>query len=185
MPKADATGLAPEESADYTPSRTPFVGAGGFGLLRFRSSLASTFRRYTPQPARQVKIKSISWVKSRTAEALGLKREDRPAAFVRRSESQFCLAILRLGYRSCLHIASIRSHSPAPVYTLASIRQDRNPRKRAGNGPTPRTQQCHSLQLGTCQERVTDLSWMRVVRVRRCVPDIRIPANMANPDNSR
>jgi len=36
------------------------------------------------------------------AEALGLKREDRPAAFAGRSESVF-LDLLLVGYHSCLH----------------------------------------------------------------------------------
>jgi hypothetical protein len=53
MPKADATGLAPEESADYTPSRTRirFVREGTDGLVRFVPR-CFYFPRYTPQPTR-------------------------------------------------------------------------------------------------------------------------------------
>ena len=55
MPKADATGLAPEESADYHPPAHITLCAGGFG---FCSSLLSTFRRLHAPSLRQVKIKS-------------------------------------------------------------------------------------------------------------------------------
>jgi hypothetical protein len=66
MPKADATGLAPEKSADHhPPAHDSFV----------REGLVCN-------------NKSISLVKSLSG-GLGPKREDRPAAFAGRSESVF------------------------------------------------------------------------------------------------
>jgi hypothetical protein len=108
MPKADATGLAPKKSADYNPPAHDWFVCGRVWLLLL------AFRRYTPSALGQLKIKSHFFGEVSERRPLGLKREDRPAVFAGRSESQFCLAPLRLGYRSCLHKASILSHLPAP-----------------------------------------------------------------------
>jgi len=75
--------LAPKKSADQ-PSRTHHRAGG---LLAF-----------VPPP--QFKIKSLHFFgEVSRAEALGLKREDRPAAFAGR----FRIGFSRLGYYSCLH----------------------------------------------------------------------------------
>ena len=57
MPKADATGLAPEKSADHNPPAHD-------SFLREGLASTSTQALHTPQPVRQVKIKPISLVKS-------------------------------------------------------------------------------------------------------------------------
>ncbi len=70
MPKADATGLAPKKSADHNPPvHDSFVREG----LAYSKS----------------QIKPYFFGEVLRAEALGLKREDRPAAFAGRSESVF------------------------------------------------------------------------------------------------
>jgi len=60
MPKADATGLAPKKSAAYNPPAHDWFVRGRVWLLLL------AFRCYTPSALRQVKIKSISLVKSRS-----------------------------------------------------------------------------------------------------------------------
>jgi hypothetical protein len=61
---------------------------------------------------------------------LGLKREDRPAAFAGHSESRF-FALLLLGYRSCLH----RRVS----YPTRVLRQHRRPVRQKRNTRKPQT----------------------------------------------
>jgi len=105
------------ESADYNPPAHDFVCAGGFWLPLLLLA-ASTCRRYTPSATGPDKVKPISLVKSRTG-GLGLKREDRPAAFAGRSESQFFW--LFCGWIPPLPTqASILSHSRAPSTPASS-----------------------------------------------------------------
>ena len=88
MPKADATGLAPEKSADHKPpAHHSFVREVCLPLLLLA---ASTFMRYTAFSQRtelEPQAHFVGEVSERRP--LGMKREDRPAAFAGRSESRF------------------------------------------------------------------------------------------------
>ncbi len=98
MPKADATGLAPKKSADHNPPvHDSFVREG----LAYSKS----------------QIKPYFFGEVLRAEALGLKREDRPAAFAGRSESV---------------LTSILSHSRAP--STPQARSHRKGIRKCGRG---------------------------------------------------
>jgi hypothetical protein len=114
--KTDATGLAPEKSADHnSPAHDSSVREGLASLLLVADP---TFRRQTPSlSAPSQNSKPISVVKS-LSRGLGLKREDRPAAFAGRSESQV-FALPLSGYSSCLHK---RVCYPTVAYSVANRR---------------------------------------------------------------
>jgi hypothetical protein len=81
MPKADATGLAPKKSADYNPpAHDSFVREGLASTPAHRSFY---FQALHTLSLRQVKIKSISLVKSRSV-GLGPKTR-RPPGRLRRA----------------------------------------------------------------------------------------------------
>jgi len=112
MPKADATGLAPEESADYNPPAHD-------SSVREGLASASTPRCFYFQELHHISHRAqrksslfLWW--SLWAEALGLKRAKIARPSSPGAPNPAFLTLLRLGYRSCLHKASILSHSRAP-----------------------------------------------------------------------
>ena len=113
MPKADATGLAPKKSADTTlPYR--FVCAGGFGFAFCPRTDHPSGKRIQPSQSQKTAPHFFGGVPR--AEALGLKREGRPAAFAGRSDSGFCSSRHRdtgHAYISEYPIPLVRPHQPS------------------------------------------------------------------------
>src|SRR6266699_3772981 len=112
MPKADATGLAPEKSADHNPpAHDSFV----------REGLACA----------KSQIKSISLVKSLSG-GLGLRTRRPPGCLCRAPRIPVFFALLLLGYRSCLHR---RVSYPARVLRQhrRPVRQKKESENAAGN----------------------------------------------------
>jgi hypothetical protein len=116
MPKADATGLAPKESADYNPPAHHWFVRGRVWLLRLA---AFNFQALHNPPACACQNQVHFFGEVSGAEALGLKREDRPAAFAGRSESQSYWARQRVGIPLLPTQGEYPIPLACPVYTPA------------------------------------------------------------------
>jgi hypothetical protein len=135
MPKADATGLAPEKSADHNPSRTPFVCAGGLP-----SAVAPRCFYFQPLHGPSTTVpsqnsKPISLVKSLSG-GLGLKTRRPPGCLCRALRIPIFFALLLLGYRSRLH-RRVSYPTRALSRLRRLVRPKRNPRNWPENSQTP------------------------------------------------
>jgi hypothetical protein len=129
MPKADATGLAPEKSADHNPSRTPFVCAGGLP-----SAVAPRCFYFQPLHGPSTTVpsqnsKPISLVKSLSG-GLGLKTRRPPGCLCRALRIPIFFALLLLGYRSRLH-----RRVSYPTRALSRLRRLVRPKRNPRNWP--------------------------------------------------
>jgi len=123
MPKADATGLAPKKSADRTlPHTNPQCGRVWF--LSVSGVIVVSFKPNALHPRTKSARKETPFLWwNPWAEALGLKREDRPAALAGRSASGFRSSCQR-DTRSCLHKrVSYPTRTPSPAILRCSGRK--------------------------------------------------------------
>ncbi len=135
MPKADATGLAPEKSADHNPpAHDSFVREG--------LPSAAAPRCFYFQPATlpstivlSQNSKPVSLVKSLSG-GLGLKTRRPPGCLCRALRIPIYFALLLLGYRSCLH-RRVSYPTRALSRLRRLVRPKRNSRNRPENSLTP------------------------------------------------
>src|SRR5580700_4513956 len=160
MPKADATGLAPEKSADHNPSRTPFVCAGGLP-----SAVAPRCFYFQPLHGPSTIVpsqnsKPISLVKSLSG-GLGLKTRRPPSCLCRALRIPIFFALLLLGYRSRLH-RRVSYPTRALSRLRRLVRPKRNPRNWPENSQTPSGE--NSVTRYTKYRRESRLKLMRFAR---------------------
>src|SRR5271165_150079 len=125
MPKADATGLAPEKSADHNPpAHDSFVRGGAFRCCSSLLLLSAATRPSTIVPSQN--SKPISLVKSLSG-GLGLKTRRPPGCLCRALRIPIFFTLLLLGYRSRLHRrVSYPTRALSRLHRL--VRPKRNPR---------------------------------------------------------